>query len=442
MPINIYLSQQSIYFTELMIKSWLIIFFFVLLLPAAYAQYEAWPGTWLMQYSAPGDTVSVSMQLKIGNSEKGILYPACIQLNSGGFSGTYELLLVKKNSRQLAISRNKYAVSEKPFSLEDGMLQLNGMLDLSRDLKGLPVLTLNRMLLKQNMVSIKDSLPYDQRVADRLLHFLKSTDIFFNRVDGIPWSDSLGERVLSPTYSPVYYGLLDTIYIPSRDAAVHFSSQNKNDIVSLAANGRMLYEQLYLSKRDYADDILLDTGVNIVVLFAENFNEEMPNKGKVNFEFGRKKFKFDFARRDDSAAVFIAAKLYFEHDKDKDTHFSDYKTNERVRANEKLIGSVKTQSKQITLALWDDAVEDGDSVSISINNKWIARGFPVKKNVQFLTVTVEPGPNTIMFIGDNLGSIPPNTSVLEIIDGKRRKSFLLETVPGETNLLKIFYDLK
>lgn len=425
-----------------MIKNWLILFIFFLRFSAADAQYDAWPGTWLMQYNAPGDTVAVSMQLKIGHSEKGILYPACIQLNSGDFNGTYELLLVKKNSRQLAISRNKYAAFEKPFSLEDGMHQLNGLLDLSRDLKGLPVLTLNRMLLKQNPVSIKDSLPDHQRVANRLLSFLKNADIFFNRIDGIPWSDSLGERVLSPTYSPVYYGLLDTIYIPSRDAAVHFSSQDKNDIVSLAANGRMLYEQLYLSKKDYADDILLDTGVNIVVLFAENFNEALPNKGKVNFEFGRKKFKFDFARKDDSAAVFIAAKLYFEHDKDKDTYFNDYKSTDRLKANEKLIGSVKTQSRQITLALWDDAVEDGDSVSISINNKWIERGFPVKKNVQFLTVTVEPGPNTIMFIGDNLGSIPPNTSVLEIIDGKKRKSFLLETVPGEANLLKIFYDLK
>ena len=425
-----------------MIKNWLIVCFLLLLYSNLTAQqYDAWLGTWQTQYQPSGDTAPVSMQLKIGYSEKGILYPARIQLNSGNFNATYELLLVKKNSRQLAISRNKYAVSEKPFSLGDGMLQLNGLLDLSRDLKGAPIITVNRMLLKQHAVIVKDSLSSHQILAAGLLSFLKNADLVFNKLDGIPLADSLGERTLSPSFSPVYYGLLDTIYIPSRDATVHFSSENKNDIVSLAANGRMQFEQQYLSKKDYADDFLLDTGVNIVVLFAENFNEAMPNKGKVNFEFGRKKFKLDFSRKDDSAAVFIAIKLYFEHDKEKDTYFSDYKNTDPLKENEKLIGSVKTQSREITLALWDDAVEDGDTVSISINNKWIARGFPVKKNVQFLTVKVEPGPNTIMFIGDNLGSIPPNTSVLEIIDGKRRKSFLLETVPGEANLLKIFYDL-
>jgi hypothetical protein len=56
-----------------------------------------------------------------------------------------------------------------------------------------------------------------------------------------------------------------------------------------------------------------------------------------------------------------------------------------------------------------------------------------------MTITLSPGSNTILFAGENLGSIPPNTAVLEIIDGRSRKAFFLETVPGESNLLKIFY---
>ncbi|MEO7047238.1 MAG: hypothetical protein ABI091_18190, partial [Ferruginibacter sp.] len=52
----------------------------------------------------------------------------------------------------------------------------------------------------------------------------------------------------------------------------------------------------------------------------------------------------------------------------------------------------------------------------------------------------KPGENAINFIADNVGSIPPNTSVLEIIDGKKRKAYRLETVPGDNNFVKIYYD--
>jgi hypothetical protein len=66
----------------------------------------------------------------------------------------------------------------------------------------------------------------------------------------------------------------------------------------------------------------------------------------------------------------------------------------------------------------------------------------VLKKPQFITVTLTPGPNVITFVAENLGSIIPNTSVIEIIDGKKRKSFFIETDLNQNNLIKIFYDLK
>ena len=85
-------------------------------------------------------------------------------------------------------------------------------------------------------------------------------------------------------------------------------------------------------------------------------------------------------------------------------------------------------------------MEDGDSISINIDGYFLVRGFPVKNNPQFITVTLKPGANIISFIADNIGSIPPNTSVLEIIDGKKRKSFPMESGTGDKKLIKIFYD--
>lgn len=190
----------------------------------------------------------------------------------------------------------------------------------------------------------------------------------------------------------------------------------------------------------------MDTGINYLTLFADNFKKGMPNKAKINTELGKKKFSLDFTDKSEIAATYIIAKLYYDKEQDANTRFQyvnmtdpEFKSLSR---NEKLVGSIISSSQQITLALWDDAVEDGDSVSININGTWIARGFPVKKNPQFIIVTLSPGPNTITFVADNLGSIPPNTSVLEIIDGKKRKSFSIETNLDQNNLIRIFYNYK
>jgi len=416
---------------------------FVLVAATSMAQYDQWPGTWQMDYPAEAGKPSVRLQLHIALSEKNILYPAHISLQCDSFSAGYELLLVRKSTRELGISKNKYAVSEKPFSLKDATFFINGIFDYSRDFKGNPVLSLNRIQSKHNTALKPDTMKANRPAAERLLAFLKDAEIKLTKLNGIPWNDMYSDRIVSPSLSPAYFGLMDTIFIPTRDGMLDLSSYNKNDIVSASLNGKTVIDQHNLTRKSYRDDILLDTGLNILVLFAENFPDEMPNKGKLEMELGLKKFKLDFSRKDDSAASFIAAKVYFEQDKSKEIYFQENNTLDRpLKGNEKLLGNVTATSKQLTLAIWDDAVEDGDSISININGDWVAKAFPVKKNPQFITVTLKPGHNTITFIGDNLGSIPPNTSVLELIDGKKRKSFLLETVPGEDNLLKIFYDLK
>ena len=111
-----------------------------------------------------------------------------------------------------------------------------------------------------------------------------------------------------------------------------------------------------------------------------------------------------------------------------------------LKRKNKVIGNSVSNSAQLTFAIWDDAIEDGDTISLSVNGKWIAKGFPVKKKAQFITVTLDPGPNIITFVAENLGSIVPNTSVLEIIDGKKRKSFYIETDLNQNNQIKILYN--
>jgi hypothetical protein len=431
----------------LMNRNTIILFIYILLSTVKlFAQTEPYPGTWQMDYPAGEGRPPIHAELKIAPSEKNILYPAELLLQCDSFSATYQLLLVKKNTRELAISKNKYRVSEKPFSLVNIPSFLNGIFDHSKNQKAQSTLTISRLKSKPAATAMPDSLKFDKpyrNIGMQLVNFLKEAEIIFTKTSSIPWNDKSAERILSPSLSPVYFGLLDSIYLPTRDGIIHLSDNKKDDVVSVALNGSTVIDRLALNKKPHTDDILLDTGLNTLVLFAENFGNDLPNAGKARFEFGHKKFNLDFGRRIDSGASFIVAQFYFAPERDKEIYFQDYILlgDPPLKENEKLIGTILSTSRQLTLAIWDDAVEDGDTISISINDQWIAKDFPVKKATQFITVTLKPGPNTINFIANNLGSIPPNTSVLEIIDGKKRKSYMLETVMGENNLIKIFYQL-
>jgi hypothetical protein len=428
-----------------------ILFPFLLLLYSfnLFAQTDDYTGTWQLRNISA--TSPVEIELQIGSPERNLLYPAQLKLHCDSFNATYEFLLVKKNLRQLGISRNKFARNEEPFSMETWTIALNGTFDFSRDLKGEPVLTVNRLPAKQFGILLPDLMLLNdaQRItALKLASLLKDAVLEFKKTGKNPWQNENTERIIIPHLSPAYFGLLDTIHLQTRDGIINFSGNKKsgNDIISVVLNGKTILDQVDPGKRKEPEEILLDTGLNILTLFADNFNRSLPNKAKINLAFGSRKFRFDFTNKPDIAATFIVAKFYVDKDKDTDTKFLNYDLRDpgekNSNRNDKLVGSIIATSQQITLALWDDAVEDGDSVSININGKWIVRGFPVKKNPQFLKVKLDPGPNTITFVADNLGSIPPNTSVLEIIDGKKRKSFDIETSLDQNNLVKIFYEYK
>ncbi len=283
---------------------------------------------------------------------------------------------------------------------------------------------------------------YKSRFAD--ISFIESGAMQYTRISTMPWKDAYTDKILNPSLSPVYFGLTDTAYVTTRYGSYHASTGNKTDMASAVFNGRPLFEQWLLTKKDRSEEIMIDTGGNVLAFFADYSVNNNLSRAVLRTEFEKRKFYLDFNNADDSGASFIAAKVTIVQDKEKINSFQPYSYpgpgEPALQSNERLLGSIKSVTKQLTLAIWDDAVEDGDTISISINGTWITKGLLVKKAPQFITITLNPGPNTILFEANNLGSIPPNTSVLEIIDGKRRKAFFLETVPLENNLLKIFYD--
>jgi hypothetical protein len=417
-----------------------------------FSQGDAYSGSWKMEQSLSTGASAVSIELSILTPERNFLYPANLKVNTNGFSAEYELLLVRKTMWYLAISRNKKPLSKVPPHLENLLADLTGGFAYSRNQKGVASLSFNRMVTNNTKPVFPDSLnlsAVEKATALNLFDYFQKGEIRL-----VKTSASLAGtegNILKPAASGAYFGLRDTVLLTTRDGLYNLASNKGNikknglDSVSVTVNGLMLVEQQALDKKKHGDDILLDTGLNIITLFADNFANGLPNKGQLILEFGKEKQVLDFNEKRDSGATFIVAKLYCVSDKSKENSFQSGLTrfdDKPLLKDEKLIDRIIATSQQLTIAIWDDATEDGDSISIMVEGKWLVRGFPVKKNPQFVTVNLKPGRNTFVFVADNLGAIPPNTSVLEIIDGKKRKSYTMETVLGEKNLVEVFYDVK
>jgi len=442
-------------------------FFLIVILNNHLFSQDIFVGDWKINIPKTEISNQFEARLEIGYSEKGILYPAQLTISIDSFIGKYQVLLAKKNSRQLAISTQKFAVLEVPIKLGKWMQLINGTLDFSKDLKGQSTLFLNRFPLdgRTSALKLKDWKSYpenEKKLAKGIISILENAELNFTKSSNEAWTDKAATNMLQPKLSATYFGLVDTIFVKDKIGTLGFKNNGDNDIVSVKINNNGILDQIDSKKKRDAEDFVLDTGINILTFFADDFGKKGFSSAAINLKFDQTNKSLDFVDSLNIAATFIALKIYNPFDKKSNKVFETYVNEEPIVINNpkpneipfvkntndvgkrvgKVIGTLISNSQELEFALWDDAVEDGDSISLSINGKWIVQGFPVKKKPQFLKVTLSQGENIITFVADNLGSISPNTTILEIIDGNKRKPFFIETNFKQNNLVKIFYNVK
>ncbi|RYF88386.1 MAG: hypothetical protein EOO03_08540 [Chitinophagaceae bacterium] len=220
---------------------------------------------------------------------------------------------------------------------------------------------------------------------------------------------------------------------------------SNEDSISVLLNGTNLLQDVIINDLKGSREITLDTGLNILIVFAENYGRVPPNTASLGVQLAEKSFLLDFTTAQNASATFMVAKIFYYPDKKHSamqSELSKQQIAEKINQRKTVvIDSISVQSSEVTLAIWDDAVDDGDSISLLINNNISFLGIPVKKQPRFLKVSLSAGANHIVFMADNLGSIAPNTAMLEVIDGKRRKSYHINTNLGLNNAIRILYDL-
>ncbi len=115
--------------------------------------------------------------------------------------------------------------------------------------------------------------------------------------------------------------------------------------------------------------------------------------------------------------------------------------NMRLQPREKeLVQTVIFDSPELKIDVYDNAEIDDDTVSVFLNNTLLL--YKKRLTDKPLTLTLTAFPNTdyeLMMYAENLGRIPPNTSLLVITAGKKRYEMHLSSSEEKSAVVRFRY---
>jgi len=107
-----------------------------------------------------------------------------------------------------------------------------------------------------------------------------------------------------------------------------------------------------------------------------------------------------------------------------------------------LVKKIETEASEIKIELYDNGEIDGDTVSIYHNNTLIRSHMRLSQKPISISIGVDASQphHEIIMVAENLGSIPPNTSVMIINTASNRYEVLISS--SEQKNAKVVFDLK
>ena len=423
-------------------KLFFFLLFFFQISINAFSQIDNWSGTWTTDVISAKKIGNLTVSLAIANPYEEVLYPALLKINYENTEISYRLLLLKNNTGQLIIGQHKIAAGEFPFSLMNTTSLLSGFLD--RKTKGsntfLQLITLPTEAINFASFPGLDSLAATAIAINKLL----IQKVYkFKKTSEQPWDSPYEKEIIQSNHIGNYYGLIDSLVTRENNISIKLVAPLSNTRrFSASLNNQYLFEKEAPKNFSYTFNKTLKEGLNLICFFADEFPLSAKDSAGLLLSYGDKTYNLNFGDSINFNGGFIVAVIYYEPlYKEKPKEVLPINNDDNLSRNTLVIDSLFTQQQELTLAIWDDALQDGDSISLSINGKWILQNKLVTITPQFFKITVQPGVNNIIFIANNLGSVPPNTSILEIIDNKQRKSFNISTNLRQNNLVKIIYEV-
>ena len=99
--------------------------------------------------------------------------------------------------------------------------------------------------------------------------------------------------------------------------------------------------------------------------------------------------------------------------------------------------TINWESNKVRLFIWDANMEDGDKIILTINGNIILDDFETTNARKRIKYSLVDGENTIEIKATNLGSSPPNTSRIELIDSNTKYPIITQLELEKTAVIKI-----
>ncbi len=104
-----------------------------------------------------------------------------------------------------------------------------------------------------------------------------------------------------------------------------------------------------------------------------------------------------------------------------------------------ITNKVKVQNPTVRIEVWDHQMEDGDIISLILNDRWIIQNYELVKKKKVFYVELQEGRNNFILYAHNLGKYAPNTASVSVVDGDETHTIILESDLKESGALEIKY---
>ena len=99
--------------------------------------------------------------------------------------------------------------------------------------------------------------------------------------------------------------------------------------------------------------------------------------------------------------------------------------------------TINWEGNKVKLFIWDANIEDGDEIQLTINGNIILDNFETTNKRKKIKYKLEEGENKIEIKAINLGTAPPNTSRIELVDSKTKYPIITQLKLGKIAAITI-----
>lgn len=107
-----------------------------------------------------------------------------------------------------------------------------------------------------------------------------------------------------------------------------------------------------------------------------------------------------------------------------------------------LVKEIKVDTGTIRLDFYDNGIIDGDTISVYVNNMPVVsnRMLTAKPITTYIRISLNRTEQEVIMVGENLGSIPPNTALMIVTAGDKRYQLYLVSDEQKNALIRFIYE--